>query len=88
MTVIQTTLFSVVKRFPGRKETIKRLFRESEAFQIMCEDYQRCAEVLRHWNESASAEAAARREEYATLLRDLEAEILQSLSEFARRSPL
>jgi hypothetical protein len=88
MTVIQTTLFSVVKRFPGRKDTIKRLFRESDAFQTVCEDYRKCVEALRHWNESASDEAPARREEYSALLRDLETEILQSLNEFARRSPL
>jgi hypothetical protein len=48
----------------------------------MCEDYRQCAEALRHWNESASEEAPARRKEYAALLRDLEAEILQRLDEF------
>lgn len=81
MPVIQTSLFIVLKRFPDRKDTIKRLFRESESFQIMCEDHRRCAEALRHWNESASDEAPARREEYAALLRDLEAEILENLDE-------
>lgn len=88
MTVIQTTLFSVVKRFPGRKDTIQRLFRESEAFQTVCEDYRKCVEALRHWNESDSAEAPSRREEYGALLRDLEVEILQSLNEFGKRDPL
>jgi len=81
MTVIQTGLFSVMERFPDRKDAVKRLFRESEAFQTVCEDYRKCAEALRYWNESASEEAPARREEYAALLKDLEAEILQGLNE-------
>ncbi len=36
---------------------------------------------LRHWNESASEEAPARREEYEALLWDLETEIMHSLDE-------
>ena len=81
MPVIQTSLFTVLKRFPDCGDTVIRLFNESESFQIMCEDYRRCAAALRHWNHSASEEAPARREEYAALLRDLEAEILQNLTE-------
>ena len=82
MPVIQTSVFPVLKRFPDRNDTVKQLFKESETFQSVCEDYRKCAEALRHWNESASDEAPERREEYAALLRDLEAEILQSLDEF------
>lgn len=70
-----------MKRFADRGDTVKRLFRESETFQSVCEDYRRCAAALRHWNQSASDEAPARREEYAALLRDLEGEILQFLNE-------
>jgi len=81
MPVIQTSVFTVVKRFPDCKDTVKQLFKESETFQSMCEDYHRCAEALRHWSQSASEEAPARREEYAGLLQDLEAEILQNLNE-------
>jgi hypothetical protein len=80
MTVIETSVFSVLKRFPDSKDAVIRLFNESETFQTVCEDYRKCAEALRHWNQTASEEAPARREEYATLLQDLEAEILQSLN--------
>ena len=82
MPVIQTSLFSIIKRFPDRKDTVKQLFKESETFHSMCEDSMRCAEAMQHWNQSTSEEAPARMEEYAALLRDLEAEILQSLDEF------
>ena len=81
MPVIQTSVFTVVKRFPSRKDTVKQLFKENETFQSVCEDYRRCAEALHHWNQSASDEAPVRREEYAALLQDLEAEILQNLNE-------
>ena len=81
MPVIQTSVFTVVKRFPNRKDTVKQLFKENETFQSVCEDYRRCAEALHHWNQSASDEAPVRREEYAGLLQDLEAEILQNLNE-------
>lgn len=53
------------------------LLRESEAFQILCEDFSSCAEALRHWNQSSSPEAAQRRDEYRGLLKELENEILE-----------
>jgi hypothetical protein len=79
MTVIPPSLFIVLKRFPERKDCIKRLFRENDNFQSICEDYRNCAEAVRYWNRSESEEAPARREEYAALLRDLEEEILENL---------
>jgi hypothetical protein len=81
MPVIETSLFSVIKRFPDRKEAVKQLFAESEFFQTVCEDYRKCAEALRHWDQSASEEAPVRRKEYASLQKDLEAEILEILNE-------
>ncbi len=79
MSVIPPSLFIVMKRFAERKNAIRRLFMGSEKFRNICEDYQRCAEAVQHWNHSASEEAPARREEYAALLRDLEEEILENL---------
>ena len=79
--VIHTGLFSILERFPDRKDTIKRLFRESAAFQSLCSDYRTCIEAHRHWSQSDSAEGAVRREEYAALMKDLETEILQNLNE-------
>jgi len=81
MPVIQTSVFTVLELFPDRVDTIKQLFKENETFQSVCEDYRRCAEALHHWNQSASDEAPVLREEYAGLLQDLEAEILQNLNE-------
>jgi len=69
-----------MERFPQNKAAVRRLFKEDESFQTLCEDYWKCAEALRHWNQSAAEEAVVRREEYAALLWDLEAEIKENLT--------
>ena len=81
MTVIQSNLFSLFERFPDRKETVKALFKDSESFKTLCEDYLKCGEALKHWNLSFKEEAPLRRREYEALLRELEQEILQNLIE-------
>jgi hypothetical protein len=78
MPVIETSLFYVIRRFPDLKKVAKRRFMESEPFRTMCEDFQRCSEALRHWEQSTSEEAPVRRKEYSLLLRDLEREILEN----------
>ncbi len=80
MSIIRTSLFAVMERFPRHKAAVRRLFKGNESFQTLCEDYRKCAEALRHWNQSAAEEAVVRREEYTALLRDLEAEIKDNLT--------
>ena len=81
MSVVLTGLSAILKRFPDHGNKVKRLFREEESFRTACEDYRKCVEALKHWNQSPSDEAPARREEYAALKRDLEAEVLAYLHE-------
>ena len=81
MPVVRTSLSIVLAKFPDHKDKIKSLFRESGTFQSLCEDYRRCAEASTYWNQSASQQAPARREEYGNLLQDLSEEILQNLQE-------
>jgi hypothetical protein len=81
MKVIRTGLFSVLKRFPEHKDNAKRLFRESESFQTMCEDYRKCVKALDHWNRSEIDIAPLRRTEYTTLMQELEEEIVMKLTE-------
>jgi hypothetical protein len=79
MPIIKNSLFSVMQRFPDRKESVKRLFKENDEFQILCEDYSSCAAALQHWNRSSSPEAPQRRDEYTGLLEELEKEILECI---------
>ena len=77
MPIVYTGLPTVLSRFPDHQETIKRLFREKETFQTLCEDYRKCLEALKYWNRCSSPDAPKRRAEYSDLLEELEAEILE-----------
>ena len=81
MQVIHANLLFIIKRFQKHKEIIRRLYSESENFQEMCNDYQKCDRALMHWRQSHSEDAPERRNEYAALMQELEAEILQTLKE-------
>jgi len=75
MTVIKSSVFNILEKFPGRIDDIKRLLRENRDFQTICEDYRRCAEALNHWSQSNEKEAPIRRQEYEQLFQELMDEI-------------
>ena len=81
MAVIHSSLLYVLNRFPSRKDAICRFFRENEEFQIICDDYWRCLDAIKRWDQSQSQEASARRREYVDLLQELEMEILRILDD-------
>ena len=80
MSIIETGLFHVFERFPDHKEAVRALYRESEDFQSLVEDYRQCAAALRHWSRSSEDDAPARKHEYSLLLQELEEEMLKILS--------
>ena len=49
---------------------------EDPEFLSVCEDYDACIEALRYWAQSNEPEAATRLNEYNTLVRELEEEII------------
>lgn len=79
MAVVPIGLLHVLKRFPEHDETIRLLYKKDGSFQGLIKDYVRCAEALRHWSGVASGEAPLRAAEYAALLQELEAEVLEHL---------
>jgi hypothetical protein len=81
VTIIKSSVFHVLEKFPDRCEDIKRLYKDNQDFQIICEDYRQCAEALRHWSQSHEKEAPARRQEYAFLQQELVDEICQYLNQ-------
>jgi hypothetical protein len=81
MTVIQSSVFHVLEKFPDRAGDIKRLYKENREFHTICEDYRQCAAALHHWSQSNEKEAPARRQEYAFLQQELMEEIYQYLNE-------
>ena len=71
---------AVVERFPESREILKRLFESSQSFQTLCEEYEECLGAMRYWRESSFPEAPEFRNEFSSLLRELEEEILDHLS--------
>lgn len=69
---------SIVARFPRRELEIRRRCTQDLTFQAICRDYEEAAAALCRW-QSAAEERDQRVEEYASLLEELEAEILAHL---------
>ena len=80
-TISQKGLFALFERFPDCAETIRGRFAESSTFRTICADYRNCREALRYWKRVGGEYAACRSREYAKLMLELEAEILQHLQE-------
>ena len=67
---------NILKRFPEKIHTLTLLMAEDPEFLAVCEDYDACIEALRYWAQSDEPEAATRINEYNTLVRELEEEIV------------
>jgi hypothetical protein len=75
----------IQKRFPDKKHAIEALMAEDAEFQTLCEDYDACVNALRYWAESSVPEADTRGDEYRTLIKELEEEIIQALASLSQR---
>lgn len=84
MKITEISPYTVMERFPGYKETVKHLFKNSQNFQTLCSDYRLCAKALQFWTESPIKEAPQRQLEYEALLAELELEILQNIKKVAK----
>jgi hypothetical protein len=73
----------VTERFPEHELTIERLFRRSESFRSMCEDYALGVEALGRWERGKDPKRAVRIAELRESLAELEAEILEALEQAA-----
>ena len=67
----------ILERFPKKIHTLTLLMAEDPEFLAVCEDYDACVEALRYWARSNEPEAATRINEYNTLVRELEEEIIE-----------
>lgn len=70
----------ILEKFREDSHTIAHLIEEDGEFHALCEDYEVCVEALRYWEQSKEPEAKNRVNEYRTLTRELEEEILQALA--------
>jgi hypothetical protein len=83
MKKIHADLFAVISRFPDREKTLKQLFLKNTDFQGICKDYRKCQDALIFLARSDKENTSAACKEYALLLNELEAEIMEKLDEWA-----
>jgi len=67
----------ILKRFPEKSGSLALLIAEDPEFLALCEDYEACVKALRYWVDSNEPEAATRINEYNSLVRELEEEIVR-----------
>ena len=84
MSVIHSSIFLVIKKFPEHRGMIQRLSKSNGEFQTLCEDYRMCKEALGYWNISDSDQSLLRIKEYRSLLKELENEILLNVTVFTK----
>ena len=65
---------------PDQKRTIDLLAAQNSEFLAMCEDHDACVNALQYWASSKEPEAETRLNEYRTLVRELQEEIIQALA--------
>ena len=69
----------VLNRFSSQKDTLVRLMIDDSEFYQLCQDYEDCVNALQYWSTSKEPVSKARIDEYRTLVRELEEEILQAM---------
>ena len=75
----------VIERFPDHELAIERLARTNESFGAMCEDYAVGVDALRRWERANDPKRMVRIAELRDSLAELEVEILEVLTQKARR---
>ena len=80
MKITEIKPYAVIERFPEHEETIKQLFKNEYNFKLLCSDYRRCVKALEFWSKSDLSEARQRKEEYKSLLAELEMEVFANLN--------
>ena len=68
-----------MERFPERRESIERLFECDKSFRSLCEGYVDCQKAYRFWQRSSLPEAPDLRNDFSSLQRELDEEILEYL---------
>ena len=47
MAVIHPGLFLIMQRFPAERDHLRSLYLNSQSFQTLCDDYQKCMDAPR-----------------------------------------
>ena len=72
---------SLVRRFPERARSIRRLQAKDATFRAICEDYAEGLRALAYW-QAADRSCEQKAEEYRRLVEELEKEALEALKAY------
>ena len=75
------------EQFPDKTHAIDLLMAQDPEFRAMCEDYDACVDALQYWAKSKAPEAEMRVNEYRTLTRELQEEVVEALIAQKPRRP-
>ncbi|HYZ25651.1 MAG TPA: hypothetical protein VE597_01970 [Geminicoccaceae bacterium] len=76
---------ALVRRFPERARSIRRLQAEDASFRAICEDYAEALRALEHW-QAADDSSRKKAEEYRGLVKELEDEAVAALKAYENDS--
>ena len=68
----------VIQRFPNLRKQVEQMYAVNEDFRSLCEDYQLCVSTLHRWRTGRDKNQELM-EEYWTLRKELEKEVLRFL---------
>jgi hypothetical protein len=72
---------ALVRRFPDRALSIRRLQAQDATFRAICEDYAEALRALEHW-QAADDSSRRKAEEYRGLVKELEDEAVAALQAY------
>ena len=77
MTSPNKTLTFIISQFPNYRTFIIDLYKDSDSFRALCEDYRECKLVLDRIKSSKDMVKKGYEEEYKELLQELEDELIK-----------
>ena len=74
------------KRFPDQKFSIDQLMAKDSDFLSLCDDYDACINALQYWTKIKGPEAEIMIDEFSSIARELEEEVIEALIALKTRS--
>ena len=71
--------YHIRKRFPDQKYSIDKLMARDPEFLSLCDDYDACINAIEYWGKFNEPEAEIMIDEFRTIARELEEEVVEAL---------
>jgi uncharacterized protein Usg len=75
----------IFERFPDQSHLLTYHMAVDPGFYDLCQDYELCVQALKYWTASNDPNANARLDEYRSLTRELERDIINEMKSLSRK---